>query len=58
MDKNTPLKFSQLNEYGEISIAPENERIKKPKTPWQPRFLKSMIVLLLIVSFLIIILKK
>ncbi len=54
--KKKILKLSDLNEEGEISIPREKDQFPSP-SPWQARFLKIMILLLLIVTFVITIFK-
>ena len=52
MDKRKHSKFQEVNEYGEISISPKNPERKNPHS-WEARFLKTMIILLIVTVLLI-----
>ena len=54
MDKRKHSKFQEVNEYGEISVSPRNPE-RKPPYSWEARFLKTMIVLLIVTVLLIIV---
>lgn len=49
-NKNSKRKFSEINEEGEITIPQEKEQ---SSVLWQAKFLKVMILLLLVVTFVL-----
>lgn len=54
MNQNKHSKFQEVNEYGEISLSPKKPYRKSPHS-WEARFLKTMIVILLITVLLIVV---
>jgi|GEM_PF-3490176 len=57
MNQNKHSKFQEVNEYGEISISPKNPERKNPHS-WEARFLKTMIILLIVTVLLITFFKQ
>lgn len=53
MRKNNHSKYQELNEYGEISISSQKPEFRKQ--PWEAKFLKIMVVLFLVISFLMVV---
>ena len=57
IDKHKHSKFQEVNEYGEISLSPKKPERKSPHS-WEARFLKTMIVLLIVTVLLITFFKQ